>query len=50
MRSREGKKNIANITKQMKHRIVRRATKKALERNGTAREEWYHEEQQKAGY
>jgi hypothetical protein len=30
-----GKENIANTTKQMKHRIVSRATKKPLERNGT---------------
>jgi hypothetical protein len=31
----EGEENIANTTKEMKHRIVRRETKKPLERNGT---------------
>jgi hypothetical protein len=30
-----GKENVANATKQTKHRIVSRATKKPLERNGT---------------
>jgi hypothetical protein len=30
-----GKENVANATKQTKHRIVKRATKKPLERNGT---------------
>jgi hypothetical protein len=30
-----GKENIANTTKQMKHRVIRRMTREMLERNNT---------------